>query len=342
MLIDGIHIPLTTPFTRHGALYLRKLAYNVGRYSLTPASGLVALTGEGAALSDEDTVAALQTIGKAAGPEKVLIASIARDSVRQTLAVATSASEAGFDAVLLSAPPQARHLAPSELAVFFNAVADACPLPVMLFSDASFSIPLPLLAELSRHGNVLGLYAAALTPSLYREIAAATAGAQQEAIVTAIFAPVTRRMLAAAGAGHLVSAASLAGGTATLVSPAQTALKTRTKKLPFQIMAAGDSTALLELLASGVAGAMPSLSPCAPQACYEVYAAFKDGDPALSAEKQQRLAEADTLIRHLGIAAVKFGCDLNGYFGGSVRLPRLPLDATHASAVDRTLSTLKS
>ena len=42
MLIDGIHIPLTVPFTRDGESYLRKLEYNVGRYSLTPAAGLVA------------------------------------------------------------------------------------------------------------------------------------------------------------------------------------------------------------------------------------------------------------------------------------------------------------
>ena len=73
MLIDGIHIPLTTPFTRNGDLYLRKLAHNVGRYSLTPAAGFVALTGEGTALSDEETINALRIIA-AAAPEKVLIA----------------------------------------------------------------------------------------------------------------------------------------------------------------------------------------------------------------------------------------------------------------------------
>ena len=85
MLIDGIHIPLTTPFTRDGDLYLRKLAHNVGRYSLTPAAGFVALTGEGAALSDAETLNALQTIAATAAPEKVLIAAIARDTVRAAI-----------------------------------------------------------------------------------------------------------------------------------------------------------------------------------------------------------------------------------------------------------------
>src|ERR1700679_1693485 len=54
MLIDGMHIPLTVPFNRDGESYLRKLEYNVGRYSLTPAAGLVALVAEGAALSDDE------------------------------------------------------------------------------------------------------------------------------------------------------------------------------------------------------------------------------------------------------------------------------------------------
>ena len=87
MLIDGIHIPLTVPFTRDGESYLRKLEYNVGRYSLTPAAGLVALTAgsEGAALSDEEIADALRVIGEAADPTKVLVAAVAKDSVRGAL-----------------------------------------------------------------------------------------------------------------------------------------------------------------------------------------------------------------------------------------------------------------
>jgi len=57
MLIDGIHIPLTVPFYRDGNSYLRKLEHNAGRYSLTPAAGLVVLGpgSEASALSDEET-----------------------------------------------------------------------------------------------------------------------------------------------------------------------------------------------------------------------------------------------------------------------------------------------
>ncbi len=43
MLLEGLHIPLTTPFYSDGSVALPKLAANVARYSKTPASGLIVL-----------------------------------------------------------------------------------------------------------------------------------------------------------------------------------------------------------------------------------------------------------------------------------------------------------
>ena len=345
MLIDGIHIPLTTPFTRDGAVYLRKLEYNVGRYSLTPAAGLVALTGEGALLSDEETLDSLRVIGATADPEKVLVAAILKGSVRSALSLAEQAAEARFDAILLSAPTNWQGLTPSELLLFFQAVADASILPVLLWSDAStpgLVMSAELLATLARHENVLGLYDAALSVERYREIAQATREARHEVTVTTIFAPVTRRMETAAGAGTVVTPAALAGGATVLVAPAGSGLKTRKKTVGFQIMAAGSAAGLVDLLNAGAAGAMPRLAASAPQACYEAYAAFKDGDPALASEKEQRLAEADKLLSASGTAGIKYGCDLNGYFGGGVRLPRLSLDASQRRDVERVLASLRN
>jgi len=345
VLIDGIHIPLTTPFTRDGALYLRKLAHNIGRYSLTPAAGFVALTGEGAFLSDDETLDVLRVIGETADQEKVLIASISRGSVPRALAVARQAAEAGFDAVILRAPNDWESLTPPELLLFFRAVADSSPLPVILWSDANWpdlSWSEESVAKLARHPNIIGLYDTALTVERYEELAEATREARRQVTVTTIFAPVTRRMLAASSASTVLPASSLAGGTAVLVAPTNSGLKTRVKTVGFQIMSAGSAIGLVDLLHAGAAGAMPNLAASAPQGCYETYAAFKDGDPALSSEKEQRLTEADKLIAKLGIAGIKYGCDLNGYYGGSVRLPRLPLTATQRTEVEQVLSTLRN
>jgi len=348
MLIDGIHIPLTVPFTRDGESYLRKLEYNVGRYSLTPAAGFVALTAgsEGAALSDEEIAETLRVIGAAADPTKVLVAAIAKDSVRGALEVAGQAAEAGFDAVLVAAPPQWERLTEEEVMLFFRAVADGSPLPVMLGSESGsqgYRLSVDEIAQLARHGNVMGVYDEGLTVERYRAIAEATQALKREVLVTTVFAPVTRRMLRGRwDEGGFVSAASLTGGTGVVEAPTVKALKTRTKVVGFQVMAAGSAVGMVELLQAGAAGAMLALSASAPQGCYEAYAAFKDGDAALAAEKGARLVEADSAIRALGIAGVKYGCDCNGYYGGAPRLPRLPLDAEGRATVERVLAGIKN
>jgi 4-hydroxy-2-oxoglutarate aldolase len=338
VLMDGIHIPLTAPFYRDGASYLRKLEHNVRRYSLTPAAGFVALASEGSSLSDEEVRETLQIVGSSAGAEKVLVAAIAKDSVRGALWIAEQAESAGFDAVMLAAPKDADV---SETMVYLRAVADASTLPVMLFSEG---LDVAAIGELAQHGNIVGAYDAGMTVERYRAIAAITSHVKREVTVTPVFAPVTRRMKAPTveGSATFVTAESLAGGAALAVAPPLPALKTRTKVVGFQVMAAGGAAGLVALLDAGVAGAMLRLAASAPQACYEAFAAFKDGDPALSSEKEQRLLEADVLMEELGIAGIKCGCDLNGYYGGSPRLPRLALDASSKAKVEKVLVGLRN
>ena len=60
---------------------------------------------------------------------------------------------------------------------------------------------------------------------------------------------------------------------------------------------------MLEGLQAGAVGAMPGFSACAPQACYEVLAAWKDGDEGLAEEKQARVrAVAKRVEEELGVA----------------------------------------
>lgn len=352
MLIDGIHIPLTVPFTRDGEVYLRKLEHNVGRYSLTPASGLVALTAdsEADALSDAETAEVLRVTGSSAAPEKVLVAGISKGSVKNALAVATMAEMAGFDAVLLSAPTGWARLTSAEVRWYFQTVADRSPLPVLLSSASgahACQISVEMIGELARHPNIIGLYDSGLCVERYRAIADASRDVRRSVTVTPVFAPVTRRMQASGqenpgSAPGMISAGALAGGTAVAKVNAATTLKTRSKTVGFQVLAAGRADGLFDLLEAGAAGAMVAMSACAPQACHEVYAAFKDGNPALASEKSQRLAEADKLLSQAGIAGIKYGCDLNGYFGGAPRLPRFHLDAAAQSALERVLAAIRS
>ena len=87
---------------------------------------------------------------------------------------------------------------------------------------------------------------------------------------------------------------------------------------------------------------MPALAACAPQSCFEAYAAWKDGDEALAAERASRLQPADLILAELGPAAVKHGCDWNGYYGGSLRLPWLSLKAAQKAEVVRALGDVRN
>jgi dihydrodipicolinate synthase/N-acetylneuraminate lyase len=78
-------------------------------------------------------------------------------------------------------------------------------------------------------------------------------------------------------------------------------------------------------------------------ACYEIYAAFKDGDKSLGDEKQKRIKLAgEVIVGDLGVPAVKYAMDLNGYFGGPSRLPFLPLTGEQKTQIEKLMAGIKS
>lgn len=360
MLLQGLFVPLTCPFTRDGALFLSKLDSNVRRYSLAPIAGMIALppVGEAASLTDDEASDTLRTVGDAAAKEKVLVAGVQRSSVVAALELARAAAHAGFDAILLAPPPDWARLVHGkdarQLLAFYQCVADASPLPVVLWSEAqvpSLALPLVLIGELARHPNVIGLIDADLTPERLRYVVAGSAGVRRDVTVTTIFEAVTRRMLAASArdaAEQATANTASARGEANLPSlPILQALpvpgmKTRTRSVGFQVLSAAPAYGMPALLEAGVAGAAPALAAAAPQGCFEAYAAWKDGDPALSAERAARLKNADETLAALGPAALNYACDWNAYAGGLPRLPRLRLTAEERSTVERALGDVRN
>jgi len=352
MLLDGMHLPLTTPFSPDGRLNLRKLEDNVRRYSKTPAAGLVALAsiGQPTLLSDPETRDALRTVAETAAAEKVLIAGVRRDSVAGTLELIAYAAQVGYDAALVPVPSLlARDGKTAEVLSFFRAVADTAALPVVLDSGAAGGgqIAIEVAAELSAHPNIIGMVDASGDASRVSHVLTGAADVRREVTVTAVFAAVTRRMLAKSepANGMFLSADALTGGgTALSVAPplAKSTLKTRTKTVGFQVLC-GRTAGVLDALLAGAIGAVPPLAASAPQACYEVLAAWKDGDPALAAEKQERLRlPALRVEEELGVAGIKYGCDLNGYFGGRPRLPTLPLTGLERAEIEAAMAGIRN
>jgi 4-hydroxy-2-oxoglutarate aldolase len=353
MLLEGLQLPLTTPFYPDGRLNLPKLEYNAARYSRTPVAGLVALSdsGEPTMLSEEETRQTLRSVAEAAAAEKVLLAGVSRDSVVGTLDLAETAAKFGYDAVLVKRPSLVatgiRGKSAKELLTYFQAVGDRSPLPVVLYSAASVQggwLPVEVVIELAGHPQIIGLVDGAGGRERIEALREVRARVKREVTVTAVFAAVTGRMRVRdeGATGGLLAADTLTGGGAALaVGSAKTAAKTRRKAVGFQVLG-GETMGMLEALRAGAVGVMPAFAASAPQACYEVLAAWKDGDEGLAQEKQIRLQRvAEAVEEELGVAGIKFGCDLNGYFGGRPRPPLLPLTGEERTKIEALMQGLR-
>ncbi len=340
MLLEGMHLPLTTPFYPDGRLNLRKLQQNVAHYSLTPAAGMVVLgqNGEAGLLSDQETREVLRTAIDAAASAKVMLAGVARDSVLGTLELLEDVASMGYDAAIVNAPVFAG-CGPKELRLYFESVADHSPLPIILTG----ALPIDLTAQLAHHPRIIGSlqdFSAEEVKGLLER----TTSIKRSVTVTQIFGAVTGRMLAESGPENsgLVLVDSLTGGAAVMTTPTKPTLKTRTKVVGFQLLVSRTAD-MLQGLSAGAVGAVPAFSAAAPQGCYEVMAAWKDGDPALAEEKQQRLLKALHGVEEaFGTRGIKYGCDLNGYFGGVPRLPLLPLTGDEKATITELMLGLKS
>ena len=119
-------------------------------------------------------------------------------------------------------------------------------------------------------------------------------------------------------------------------------LKTRQKEVGFQVMV-GAAHQLEPSLALGAVGAILAFACPAPTACYEIYAALKEGDTALAREKQERVKPAaQRVVAELGVPGVKYAMDLNGYYGGPARLPFLPLNGEQKMEIEKLMANIRN
>jgi 4-hydroxy-2-oxoglutarate aldolase len=352
MLVHGIFPAITTPFYPDGRVYYRKLEHNADRYSRTPVAGMVVLgsTGEAIMLSDEEQREVLREARAATAPEKVLIAGTGAESVVETLRLTEHAARLGYDAALVRTPHYYRpQMKPQNMLTFYRTVADRSPLPVLLYTVPAFTaydLPIDIVLELSEHPNIFGIKESGGDVEKIRRVAAEGQRVKRSATVTEIFTAVTGRMLAKgeerSGNGSELVPASVLAGTSPSATATTPKIKTRTKEVGFQVLA-GTAQKLLPSLEAGAVGAVLAFAACAPTACFEIYTAWKERDPEVAREKQQRIVEAaQKVVGEFGIPGVKYALDLNGYYGGHPRMPLLPLTAEQKAEVDRQMENIRN
>ena len=355
MLLQGIFPPITTPFYPEGNVYFKKLEHNVERYSKTPVAGIVVLgsTGEAILLSDEERREVLKSAMGAAAPNKVMIAGTGIESASETLRLTEYAASLGYDIAMVRTPHyyKGQMAKPANMLAFYRFVADRSPLPVIIYNfpqATSYDVPAEIVIELAEHPNLIGIKESSGDVEKVRKMVEATRHVKRSATVTETFDAVTPRMLKAAQGsqgGELVTVGALEDGRPRLSSQAVSViggLKTRQKEVGFQVLV-GAAQKLEPSLQVGAVGAILAFADAAPTACYEIYAAWKEGDQELARLKQARIAKAaQRVVGELSIPGVKHAMDFNGYYGGVPRLPLLPLTADLKAEIETLLEDIRN
>ncbi len=162
-MFAGVFPPIPTPFDERGQVDLEGLRANLGRWNETGLAGYVALgsNGEAPLLDAEESVAVIRAVREAMAPGMILIAGAGRETTRGSQMACQAAAAAGADAVLVVTPWYYKGAMTGDvLRPHFEAVADASPVPVLLYNvpaNTGVNLPVATVAELARHPNIVGI-----------------------------------------------------------------------------------------------------------------------------------------------------------------------------------------
>lgn len=162
--MNGVFAPITTPFEPgSGDVAPQHLRNNITRLLSEGVNGIVVSgsTGEAPLLDPEEQRTLVAGARQAMPNGTPLIVGTGAESTRQTIALTQAAADEGADAVLVRPPGYfaAAHT-PASLLAHFRAVADASPIPVLIYNIPKYThLPLApaLLQQLAGHERIVGV-----------------------------------------------------------------------------------------------------------------------------------------------------------------------------------------
>lgn len=235
-------VPATSSFTASGEIDRAAFQRNLDAHLAYGMDGVLVggSSGESALLENDDRRLLLALARERVPQDKWLIAGIGSESTRLTIQRAKDAKEAGANAVLVISPHYfLKRMTEPALLTHFRAVADASPLPVLLYNMPAYShivLSPPFVQEMARHDNVIGMKDSAgnipvlqqyleaqndqfkvLTGSGGTVVPALAAGASGAILAIALYAgPLVRRMVDLFRAGDRDAAAAVQATLAPL------------------------------------------------------------------------------------------------------------------------------
>jgi len=163
MDLSGVFPALTTPYSGDGSVSIADLKHNIQQYNRTGLAGYVAMgsTGESVLLSRAEAETVLITVKENAARDKKLIAGTGAESTTETIERTKRAAELGYDSALVKTPYYYKPAyKPENYITHYQRVADASPIPVLLYSVPQFTgvaLEPPEVAKLAEHPNIIGM-----------------------------------------------------------------------------------------------------------------------------------------------------------------------------------------
>ena len=163
MDVSGIFPALTTPYSSDGSVSIPDLKLNIQMYNRVGLAGYVVMgsTGESVLLSKSEMEAVLVAVKETASRDKKLIAGTGAESTAETIERTKRAAQLGYNAALVKTPYYYKPAyKPENYIAHYKRVADASPIPVLLYSVPQFTavaLEPPEVAKLAEHPNIIGI-----------------------------------------------------------------------------------------------------------------------------------------------------------------------------------------
>jgi 4-hydroxy-2-oxoglutarate aldolase len=163
MHLSGVLAPIPTPFDERDQVDTGRLRRALARWLERPLSGVVVLgsTGEAVLVDDFESDRVIVAAREAVPPDRHFIVGTGRESTPAAVRAAKRAAEHGADAVLVRTPGFFKpHMTTDALVRHYLAVADASPVPVLLYNFAALTgvnlLP-AAVTRLASHANIVGI-----------------------------------------------------------------------------------------------------------------------------------------------------------------------------------------
>lgn len=163
--LQGTFLPVTTPFQpQTGDVDVVAFRANLRYWLECPIAGILiaGTNGEGALLDDRERSLLVEAAAGLMPSHTKLLAECGAESTRQTMRRVKVAADAGAHVALVSPPAFFKAaMTPEALARHYRAVADAAPVPIVIYQIplrvSTIDLPTALVADLSRHPNIVGI-----------------------------------------------------------------------------------------------------------------------------------------------------------------------------------------